>query len=67
MDFESEFQIQPFPLETEFRLKSVCNRLNELTKEELRECLAEALPTMAKLVHQVKQLKERLQQLEGKI
>ncbi len=67
MDSESEFSIRPLSLETEFRLKSVCTRLHELTKEELLEFLEEALPTMVKLAHQVKQLKERLQELEGKI
>jgi hypothetical protein len=67
MDSEKNFEVKPFPLETEFRVLSIRRRLHELSREEIEEFLTEALSIMAKLAHQVTQLRDYVQQIEGKI
>lgn len=66
MDSEKSFEIKPFPLESEFRVLSVKRRLHELSREELEEFLSEALAIMAKLAHQLTQLKEHVEAIKGK-
>jgi hypothetical protein len=66
MDSQNPFRITPLPIEKEFQVLSVRRRLHELSREELEEFLTEALSIMAKLAHQVTQLKEYLETLEGK-
>ena len=46
---------------------SVRRRLHALSREELEEFLTEALTIMAKLAHQVSQLKDYVEEVEGKI
>ena len=58
--------MSPFPIEKEFRVLSVRRRLHELSREELEEFLTEALSIMAKLAHQVTELKEYVDRVEGK-
>jgi len=53
-------------METEFRVLSVRRRLHELSREDLEEFLTEALSTMTKLAHQVTQLRDYVEELEGK-
>ena len=53
-------------MEKEFRIIKVKQKLKELTKEELEEFLAEALDTMSRLAHQVTQLRDYIEELEGK-
>ena len=55
-----------FPIEKEFRVLSVRRRLHELSREELEEFLTEALSIMTKLAHQVTELKEYVDRVEGK-
>ena len=66
MDSQSEFEMKPFPLEKEFKLKSIEHRLQDLTREDLETFLMESLSTMARLAHQVQQLNDYVQYLEGK-
>ena len=66
MDSPEEFRMKPFPLEKEFRVLSIRRRLHELSREELEEFLTEALSTMTKLAHQVTELRDYVQKLEGK-
>jgi len=66
MEQPDNFQISPFPIEKEFRVLSVRERLHELTREELEEFLTEALSTMTKLAHQVTELRDYVNKLEGK-
>lgn len=66
MDSPKKFELTPLPMETEFRVLSVRRRLHELSREELEEFLTEALSTMTKLAHQVTQLRDYVEQLEGK-
>jgi hypothetical protein len=67
MDSQKKFELTPFPLESEFRVLSIKRRLHELSREELEEFLTEALAIMTKLAHQVTQLRDYVEELEGKI
>jgi hypothetical protein len=66
MDSQDKFRISPFPIEKEFRVLSIKRRLHELSREELEEFLTEALAIMTKLAHQVTELRDYVQTLEGK-
>lgn len=66
MDWQDKFQMSPFPIEKEFRVLSIRRRLGELSREELEEFLTEALSIMSKLAHQVTELRDYVQKLEGK-
>jgi hypothetical protein len=67
MEQPNQFQMTPFPIEKEFRVLSIRRRLHELSRKELEEFLTEALAIMAKLAHQVTELKEYVEKIEGKI
>jgi hypothetical protein len=67
MDFPNEFHLTPLPIEKEFRVLSIRRRLHELSREELEEFLTEALSIMTKLAHQVTELRNHVENLEGKI
>ena len=54
-------------LEKEFCILSIKQRLKHLNREELEEFLVESLSVMAKLSNQATQLRERIDQLEGKM
>ena len=64
---KKKLEVSPFPMEKEFRIIRVKQKFNELTREELEEFLAEALDTMSRLAHQVTQLRDYIEELEGKI
>jgi hypothetical protein len=66
MDFPKKFEVNPLPIEKEFRVHSVQQRLHELSREDLEIFLAEALLTMTKLADQLTQLRDYVQELEGK-
>ena len=66
MDSQKKFQLTPLPIETEFRVLSIRRRLKDLSREDLEEFLTEALSTMTKLAHQVTQLRDYVEELEGK-
>jgi hypothetical protein len=66
MDSPKKFELSPLPLESEFRILSIRRRLHELSREELEEFLTEALAIMTKLAHQVTQLRDHVEELEGK-
>ena len=66
MDSPEKFQLTPLPIETEFRVLSIRRRLHELSRDELEEFLTEALSIMSKLAHQVTQLRDHVEKLEGK-
>lgn len=67
MDFPNEFHLTPLPIEKEFRVLSIRRRLHELSREELEEFLTEALSILTKLAHQVTELRNHVENLEGKI
>jgi hypothetical protein len=66
MDSQKKFQLTPLPIETEFRVLSIRRRLKDLSRDDLEEFLTEALSTMTKLAHQVTQLRDYIEELEGK-
>ena len=66
MEQPDNFQMNPFPIEKEFRVLAVKQRLHELTREDLEEFLTEALSTMTKLAHQVTELRDYVDKIEGK-
>ena len=66
MEQPDNFQISPFPIEKEFRVLAVRERLHELTRKDLEEFLTEALSTMTKLAHQVTELRNYVDKIEGK-
>lgn len=57
-----KFELEPLPLETEFKVLSVRRRLHELSREELEEFLTEALTIMTKLAHQVTQMRDYIEE-----
>jgi len=66
MEQPDSFRMNPFPIEKEFRVLAVRERLHELTREELEEFLTEALSIMTKLAHQVTELRNYVDKTEGK-
>ena len=60
MDDRKRFELEPLPLETEFKVLSVRRRLSQLSREELEEFLTEALVILTKLTHQVTQMRDYL-------
>jgi hypothetical protein len=67
MDSPKKFELDPLPLEKEFRTLSIKRRLSELSREELEEFLSESLALLTKLTHQMSQLRDYIMELEGKI
>jgi hypothetical protein len=61
-----KFNLEPLPVEKEFRVQSVRQRLHQLSREELEQFLVEALSTMTQLAHQVSQLRDYVKKVEGK-
>jgi hypothetical protein len=66
MDSPEKFHLTPLPIESEFRILSVKQKLHELSREDLELFLTEALSTMTKLAHQVTQLRDYVEKIEGK-
>jgi hypothetical protein len=66
MGSKKRFKLNPLPIEVEFRVLSIKHRLHQLSREELELFLTEALSTMSKLAHQVTQLRDHVEKLEGK-
>ena len=66
MDSSSNFELTPLPIEKEFRVLSIRRRLSELSREELEEFLTESLSLLTKMAHQVTQLRDHIEKLEGK-
>jgi hypothetical protein len=67
MDSKKSYRISSLPLESEFRVLSVRRRLHELSREELEEFLTEALTVMARLAHQLRELRDYIENEGGKI
>ena len=66
MEQPDSFQMNPFPIEKEFRVLAVRERLHELTRDDLEEFLTEALSIMTKLTHHVTELRNYVDKIEGK-
>ena len=61
-----DFEVSPFPLEKEFKVLSVKRRLSELSREELEQFLSEALVLLARMTHQLTELRDLALAAEGK-
>lgn len=66
MENDRKFELNPLPLESEFKIQSVRHRLHELSRKDLELFLAEALDLLVNLTHQTKQMKDHIEELEGK-
>ena len=64
MDSPKKFELDPLPLEKEFRTLSIKRRLSDLSREELEDFLSESLALLTKLTHQVTQLRDYIQEME---
>ena len=67
MENDRKFELDPLPLESEFKIQSVRHRLHELNRKDLELFLAEALDLLVNLTHQTKQMKDYIGELEGNI
>jgi hypothetical protein len=66
MDSPKKFELDPLPLEKEFRTLSIKRRLGDLSREELENFLSESLALLTKLTHQMTQLRDYILEIEGK-
>jgi hypothetical protein len=66
MDSQKKLELNPLPLEKEFRCLSIKRRLSELSREELEEFLSEALGLLTRMTHQMVQLRDYIEEIEGK-
>ena len=66
MESSDEFHLKPLSIEKEFRILSIKQRLQDLSREELEEFLVESLSIVTKLSHQVTELREWIDHLEGR-
>jgi len=66
MDTTPKFEIDPLPLEKEFKVQSVRARLYHLSREEIEVFLADSLGILVKLADQTRQMKQYIDELEGK-
>ena len=64
MDSPKKFELDPLPLEKEFRTLSIKRRLGDLSREELEDFLSESLALLTKLTHQMTQLRGYIQEME---
>jgi len=64
MDSPKKFELDPLPLEKEFRTLSIKRRLSDLSREELEDFLSESLALLTKLTHQMTQLRDYIQEME---
>lgn len=65
MDSQSNFHLNQFPLEKEFHILALREKLNSLPRKDLEEYLIESLLLVSKLSHQLSQFKDYVNQGEG--
>ena len=63
---QKKFELKPLPIESEFRLLSIKQRISGLTREDLEEFLIESLTLTMRLADQVKQFHAYVERIEGK-
>ena len=66
MDPQKKFELKPLPIESEFRLLSIKQRIADLTREDMEEFLIESLTLTMKLSDQVRQFNAYIERIEGK-
>ena len=63
---QKRFELKPLPIESEFRLLSIKQRISDLTREDLEEFLIESLTITMRLADQVRQFHAYVEKIEGK-
>ena len=63
---QKKFELKPFPIESEFRVLSIKQRVADLSREDLEEFLIESLSITMRLADQVKQFHAYVERVEGK-
>jgi hypothetical protein len=66
MDLPKKFELKPLPIESEFRLLSIKQRIADLTREDMEEFLMESLTITMRLADQVRQFHAYVECVEGK-
>ena len=66
MDPQKKFELKPLPIESEFRLLSIKQRIADLSRKDLEEFLVESLTLTMRLADQVKQFHAYIEKTEGK-
>jgi hypothetical protein len=66
MDPQKKFELKPLPIESEFRLLSIKQRITDLSRKDLEEFLIESLTLTMKLADQVRQFHSYVERVEGK-
>ena len=66
MDPQKKFKLKPLPIESEFRILSIKQRISDLTREDLEELLVESLTITMRLADQVRQFHAYIEKIEGK-
>jgi len=66
MDPQKKFKLKPLPIESEFRILSIKQRISDLTREDLEEFLVESLTITMRLADQVRQFHAYIEKIEGK-
>jgi hypothetical protein len=66
MDPQKRFELKPLPIESEFRLLSIKQRISDLAREDLEEFLIESLTITMRLADQVRQFHAYVEKIEGK-
>ena len=66
MDSPKKFKLNPLPIESEFRLLSIKQRIANLTREDMEEFLMESLTITMRLADQVRQFHAYVERVEGK-
>ena len=66
MDSPKKFKLNPLPIESEFRLLSIKQRIANLTREDMAEFLMESLTITMRLADQVRQFHAYVERVEGK-
>ena len=66
MDPQKKFELKPLPIESEFRLLSIKQRIADLTRADLEEFLVESLAITMRLADQVRQFHAYVEKIEGK-
>ena len=61
-----KFELKPLPIESEFRLLSIKQRIADLTREDMEEFLMESLTLTTRLADQVRQFHAYVDRMEGK-
>ena len=64
MEPKKRIKVEPLPIEKEFKVLSIKQRLSQLSREELEDFLTESLRLITVMAHQLEQIRGHVE-LEG--